>query len=179
MSPSRSPDVPPSPEEGVFSITRSTVINAPREKVWNVLLDFPKYSEWNPFVRAQTIVDRSKKPLPDQTPAAGKYLLMSTHIPPTMGPGSGMQRQSAFEIITHVDNENFRVAWRNIAAPAWILWAERWQTLTDAGEGKTRYQTTEVFGGLAAYIVKWLFGEKLKFSFEEMGRALKERSEQA
>lgn len=28
------------------------IINAPAEKVWNVLMDFEKYGQWNPFVKS-------------------------------------------------------------------------------------------------------------------------------
>ena len=27
------------------------IINAPVEKVWNVLTDFPQYPNWNPFIK--------------------------------------------------------------------------------------------------------------------------------
>lgn len=41
--------IPPLPA-GVFSVGASSLIDAPIDKVWNILLDFQSYSEWNPFV---------------------------------------------------------------------------------------------------------------------------------
>jgi ribosome-associated toxin RatA of RatAB toxin-antitoxin module len=32
------------------SITTAIVMNANREKVWNILSDFPAYPDWNPFI---------------------------------------------------------------------------------------------------------------------------------
>jgi len=38
--------VPPLAEHGLFSITASSTINAPVDKVWDALLDFPSYVHW-------------------------------------------------------------------------------------------------------------------------------------
>lgn len=123
------------------------------------------------------MVDESKKPLRDQTPAVGKYLLMSVHIPPTMGEASFLQKQSASEIITTVDHTHHRVAWRNIAAPAFLLGAERWQALSEVN-GKTKYESIEVFTGILAYIVKFFMRDGLVKGFNAMAEGLKRRSEQ-
>ncbi|KII90105.1 hypothetical protein PLICRDRAFT_40307 [Plicaturopsis crispa FD-325 SS-3] len=169
--------LPPRATDGVFAVQATALIDAPREKVWSVLLDFPSYTEWNPFVREQMIVDKSKKRLDDQTPAEGKYLhITRVHIPPTMD--HVRFPSSAFEMITTVDHENYRVAWINLAAPKWILNAERWQSLTVTDDGKTKYETIEVFGGIFAYLVKFFVGAGLNKGFHEAGQALKRRSEE-
>ncbi|KAG5644274.1 hypothetical protein DXG03_008759 [Asterophora parasitica] len=169
--------LPPSVDSGVFMVSSSILIDAPREKVWSVMLDFPSYKEWNPFVRGQTITDKSGNPLPDQTPAEGKYLLIApVHLPPTMGEPGWFQKQSAFEIITAVDHENYRVAWVNIALPKFLLSAERWQILTQV-DGKTKYQTTEVFGGIIAYIVNFFMYKKLVLGFNAQAEGLKKQAE--
>jgi uncharacterized membrane protein len=36
----------------MHEITTEIEIEATAEKVWNILLDFPSYPEWNPFVRS-------------------------------------------------------------------------------------------------------------------------------
>lgn len=43
---STSSNLPPPSSNGVFSVSASILIDAPREKVWQILLDFPKYREW-------------------------------------------------------------------------------------------------------------------------------------
>ena len=40
------PDVPPLAKSSVFIIRSSINISAPKQKVWEVLLDFPSYGEW-------------------------------------------------------------------------------------------------------------------------------------
>lgn len=88
------------------------------------------------------------------------------------------QKQSAFEIITVLDHENYRCAWENIEMPRWIMNAERWQWLTVVN-GKTRYESQEVFGGLAAYFIRFFLKGKLQEGFSAMGQALKKRAEEA
>ena len=44
-------------------------------------------------------------------------------------------------------------------------------------DGKTKYESLEVFKGPAAYITKWFYGKGLNQGVEEMGRGLKERAE--
>ncbi|KDQ55901.1 hypothetical protein JAAARDRAFT_313538 [Jaapia argillacea MUCL 33604] len=160
---------------GVVAVSASTIIDSPRDNVWRVLLDFPSYGEWNPFVRAQAIVNADKTPCQDPTPAEGKHLLIYANIPPTMD--KTPSKPSAFEIITLVDNENYRISWRNIDFPSKLLVANRWQTLSEVEGGKTKYETTEVFNGLAAYYIRWFLAKDLQKSFDAFAEGLKMRSE--
>lgn len=121
-------------------------------------------------------MDKSKKKLDDQTPAKGKYLLMQTHIPPTMDDSVGAV--SAFEQITHIDDQTYRLAWINLL-PSWLVRAERWQALSRTEDGKTLYETREVFAGVGAYLIKWFLFGNLEKSFQAMAESLKVRSEQS
>lgn len=40
------PVLPPKASDGVLTVTASSIIDAPIEKVWEVLLDFSSYPEW-------------------------------------------------------------------------------------------------------------------------------------
>ncbi|KAL1679425.1 hypothetical protein EV122DRAFT_209991 [Schizophyllum commune] len=177
--------LPPSVKDGVFAASASCVIDAPREKVWQILCDFPKYKEWNPFVRGQTVVDAFGKPLEDQTPHPGQSLyIYPVHIPPCLGEPSKSTRVSgASEVITVVDHENYRTAWQNVALPEflrpYLMNADRWQILTEVEGGKTKYETIEVFGGIAGYLIKWFVGSGLQAGFEAMAEALKKRAEES
>ena len=124
----------------------------------------------------KTNVDKdSKKRLDDQTPAKGKYLLMQSHLPPTMDDSAPVQ--PGFDLITHFDDVTHRMCWINLLYP-WILRGERWQALSTTADGKTLYESREVFGGLGGYIIRLLFGTKLMMSFNAMADALKARAEQ-
>lgn len=41
--------LPPLRSSGVFSVSASISIDAPLEKVWTILLDFPSYKKWQEF----------------------------------------------------------------------------------------------------------------------------------
>jgi len=165
--------------KGVFSVGTSITIDAPIEKVWSILLDFPCYHEWNPFVRAQTVVDPTTElPLPDQTPFPGLLLHMSPiHIPARMSTAPASHTHSTDVLITAVDTVNQRLAWRLHGPPRWVLQSERWQALSLTRDGRTRYETVEVFGGIGAYAVKLWVGEGLEGAFKAMAEGLKTRAE--
>ncbi|KXN83163.1 hypothetical protein AN958_01764 [Leucoagaricus sp. SymC.cos] len=168
----------PLQENHVFTASGSSLIDAQADRVWPAVIDFQSYKMWNPLVRNQVVTDSRKNPLPDQTPRVGSHLYMyPVHLPPTMDDASigVFSRGSAFCILTALDHEDFKIAWRLSGLPTWILWSERWQWLTeteadlDDGKGKrwvTKYESVEVFGGLAAYFVKWFVGSKLNQASE-------------
>ena len=41
--------LPPLSSRGVFSVAASSSIDAPLEKVWSIMLDFPSYKKWQEF----------------------------------------------------------------------------------------------------------------------------------
>jgi hypothetical protein len=94
-----------------------------------------------------------------------------------MGEPGWFQKQSAFEMITTVDHENYRVAWVNVSLPRFLLYAERWQSLSVDEDGKTRYETIEVFSGVLAYVIKVLMRKKLVMGFNAQAEGLKQRAE--
>ncbi|KAH9921148.1 uncharacterized protein B0H18DRAFT_880402 [Fomitopsis serialis] len=158
---------------GVVTLSASSVIDAPIEKVWDVLCNFQSYGEWH----AQIIVDgKTKEPLPDQTARENAYLLMEVHIPPssdfTRSPTS-----QPLEIITTVDHTNHRIAWAN-CMPKWLVNAERWQALSVVEDGKTLYETREDMSGIGAYFIKWFMYGSLMKGFQAVADGLKKRAEQ-
>lgn len=92
---------------------------------------------------------------------------------------TGTKASTAEEILTCVDDENFRLAWRFATPARWLINAERWQILRDGGPGdqETVYETWEFFGGLLAYVIRFFMSVKLQSSFDAMSSALKERAE--
>ncbi|PFH46304.1 hypothetical protein AMATHDRAFT_155684 [Amanita thiersii Skay4041] len=172
---------------GAFSVSATATIDAPIDLVWDVLLDFPSYSQWQvfpsislcPIDRGQVITDKNKRPLADQTPEVGKYLLIApVHLPPTMGKPGWFGTSSAFEIISAVDHDEHRVAWINIDMPRFLLNAERWQVLSVDPTGQTKYETREVFGGFFSYFIKFFLQSSLVHGFSAQAEGLKKRAEQ-
>ncbi len=113
--------------------------------------------------------------LDDQTPAEGKYVLMKTHIPPTLDDVAWTQ--DAFEMIIAYDDVNRRMAWQSLL-PEWLVKAERWQALSTTADGKTFYESREIFAGAGAYLIKWLISTPLMQSFDAMADAVQTQSEQ-
>ena len=96
-----------------------------------------------------------------------------------MGKPKLFQKAWAFERITEADAVNYRLAWEFWASlPKWVLYAERWQTLTDEGNGQTRYHTFEEFTGVLAHVVKWTQQKGLGKGFVAMAETLKARAEE-
>lgn len=172
-------DVPREDAGTVFFIRSSIAISAPKQKVWDVLVDFPSYSEWNPYIRTvELISDKDKKPLASHTVALGQHVRLRLHTPPTMN-DADTKASVTEEIITHFDSDTFRFAWRFATPSRWLITAQRWQVLREGPEGETIYESWEFFGGLAAYAIRFFMGTKLQAAFDTMSHALKERAERA
>ncbi|KAI0685115.1 hypothetical protein C8T65DRAFT_592810 [Cerioporus squamosus] len=167
-SPAKS-NLPEPSYAGIITFYVTSEIDAPIEKVWAVLTDFEKYPEWTIVV-----TDRSKKKLEDQTPAKGKYVYEETHMPPTMD--DSVSRGSTIEEIICFDDVTYRLAWRGLW-PSWFLKDERWQVLSTTEDGRTLYESREVFGGIGAYLIKWFYHSKLMGCFSAMAETLRTRCE--
>ncbi|KAJ7585343.1 hypothetical protein C8J56DRAFT_788286 [Mycena floridula] len=165
---------------GLFDAHANILINASIDKVWSILLDFPSYPDWNPFVRSQIVTDADFNPLADQTPRENLRIIIQSQIPPLKPPVSAttpanpLNAHTTMENITHVDNAEFAVAWALLDTPE--INAERWSVLSDF-EGQTFYESREVYSGLGAAAVELLFKKGLNEGFEAQAEALKERAE--
>jgi hypothetical protein len=124
--------------------------------------------------RSQVLVDSLKRPLADQTPDVGKNLELKVHLPPTSDIAT-----SSSEIITIFSPTNYTLAWKYTGAPEYLLYSERWQVLSRTPEGKTLYETREIFYGPLAYLVKTLMYNALIQGFETVANDLKSRVEQS
>ncbi|KAJ7938362.1 hypothetical protein B0H13DRAFT_1587819 [Mycena leptocephala] len=170
--------LPPISSSGVFTVADSILIDATREKVWQVLLDFGSYKEWSELFRGQTLVSKAGTALADQTPAANTLMLISpVHLPPTMGEPGFMQSHNTTVLITAIDHENYRASWVTAGGlPKWALYAQRWQMLT-VEDGKTKYESIEVFSGILAYVVQLFTGRSLVLGVKAMAEGLKSQCE--
>ncbi|KAJ7601006.1 hypothetical protein C8J56DRAFT_23715 [Mycena floridula] len=170
--------IPTLADNAVLILHASIIIDAPVEKVWDILLDFPSYEKWNAFVRAQTIIDpQTGAALASQTlTGPGQKMRLNTHLPPTLGEGSFFQKNTTHVLSIAMDPINHRAAWIT-TTPKFLLYAERWQTLTVLEDGKVKYDTIETFQGILAYFVKWFVGSNLRLAFKAMAEGLKNRAE--
>jgi len=118
-------------------------------------------------------------PLPDneQYPQENKRLIMRVQIPPlplpvsASTPDNPLHTQFTTENITAVQFEQGRLAWKYLADQ--ILESERWQAVTDLGNGRVLYESREVYDGPGASLVQSLYGSGLQEGFEAQAQGLK------
>ncbi|PCH43113.1 hypothetical protein WOLCODRAFT_103101 [Wolfiporia cocos MD-104 SS10] len=164
-APKFSEHLPAPSYKGKVSLTTSIVIDAPIEKVWEIILDFQSFSEWY-----------TKKRVADQTPREGSYLILDVYAPPTDSP-KAKPATRPLERIIELDENAHRIAWVG-EGPQWLLRAERWQALSVVEGGKTLYETREVMSGPLSYVVRWFMARNLQKGFNASGECLKKRAEE-
>ena len=143
---------------GFFAVQASIAIDAPVERVWSVLVDLKRYSEWNTFV-----------PSMQSSFQVGDPLTMQVQM------RKNLRTQSTLTITT-IDPYRM-LAWK-ARTPPWLLSVERSQMLLPIDEQSTEYRTREVYSGIFAPVLKILFGKDLQRGFQVVAHDLKDRAEQ-
>lgn len=147
-----------------MTITRTSVraeveIDAPIERVWQILTDVRRYGEWNPFTPSVETTLEIGAPVDMRVRLVGESLM------------------SQREYVTR--NAPYTLGWEMKAGLRAILHAERLQTLTALDEGRTRYSTEDRFSGWLRALVLALFGRAMERGFTDCGLALKEAAERS
>jgi hypothetical protein len=145
-------------------LTEPIDIDAPPALVWEIMVDFERYPEWNPlnrFFRLDTYA------APGQTVTFG----------PRWGPYDSNRLGDAgftqHETLT-VWEEDCCLAYATISR--WVN-AERTQYLAPLPNNRTRYYTYERTAGLLAPVVRRVYGRRIVAGFIANGLALKQRAE--
>lgn len=170
----------PSVRPGVFNAQTRIHLTTTVPAVWSALTNFPLYPTWNPFVRSAVVAIPLNSTVPPQYPVEGYHLFLRTQIPALplpvdeTTPDNPLHTQFASENITHVQEELGRLAWAYMAGVVNLaLQAERWQAVSDLGNGTVLYESREEFYGPAAVALKALMGKALQESFDAQGLGLK------
>ncbi|KAJ4343803.1 hypothetical protein N0V87_000085 [Didymella glomerata] len=173
------PDVP----QGVFNVSTRIEIRSNKHAAWNALTDFPKYPEWNPFVRASIMISADNTTLRDQYPKENRRLFLRTQIPALPlpvnenTPDVEARTQYSYENVTAVQRKQGRLAWEFVPTTELErqidLQSERWSAVSNIGRGKVLYESREVFHGSTAELLAAQIGGALQTSFEAQGQALK------
>lgn len=141
-----------------FSIDHSLEVNAPPEKVWEVISDLDSYGEWNPFVRE---CRSSLKP--------GDPLRMKVQL------GSSVREE---EEIVEQYTEGKGFAYGMKPPPLGALKSFRSHRIEPLGEGKSRYISHFELNGWLAPVVKAFVGSKLQTGFDDMSEGIRKRAEE-
>jgi hypothetical protein len=132
-------------------------IDAPADRVWQVIADLDRYPEWNPFV----VACRSSL-------APGDPIEMRVHVFRSF---AQPQRETIFE---HVPGRRLCYGVPRQALGA--LASQRCHHLESQG-ARTRYTSEFELRGWLAPLVRLLLGRRLEAGFSAMSAALKARAE--
>jgi hypothetical protein len=131
-------------------------INAPPERVWNVLLDFATWKEWNPFI--PSIAGR---------PEVGAYLRISVSPP-------GMKSME-FKPKVFVVRPGEEIIWGG-SFLLFVYRGDHTMSLEPLPGGGTRFRQRERFRGPMVLLMGRMF-KPTEQGYHQMNQALKRRVE--
>lgn len=140
-----------------FVIEHQFEIDAPASLVWQVLTDFPRYAEWNPFLPACSSTLQAGDPI-------------DLHV--KLGARPQLQREW---IIEHRPGRRF--AYRMKPAPLSALSSQRSHDVEALGGTRTRYRSYFHLKGWLMPLVRALLGRRLETGFAQMSEGLKQQVE--
>ena len=135
-------------------------INAPAERVWEVLTDFASYPQWNPFIRQATGVPRTGERLEVRLEPPG---------------GRGMTFKP--KVLNAEPNRELR--WLGHILVPGLFDGEHSFIIQPLEENHIRFVQREAFKGVLVPLFARSLDTNTQRGFEEMNRALKERAEAA
>jgi hypothetical protein len=144
----------------MHEITTEIEIEATAEKVWTILLDFPSYPEWNPFVRSITGVAK-----------AGDRLAI--FVQPEGGKGMTFRPT----VLTVIPNQELRWVGR-LLLPG-IFDGEHYFKISLVAPGRVKFVHGEKFSGVLVPFAKSRLDGGIKAGFLASNQALKARAERA
>jgi hypothetical protein len=142
----------PHAESDAPTVRVELVIAAPPRAVWDVLVDFPRYPEWNPFTVG---VETSGK--------VGDPVLLDVQLG---------ERRLAMRERMRVHEPGRRIGWGLRILGGVLLDCTRVQELEDLGDGRTRYVCHESFRGLLVPLFFNRYREAMQRGFSATGEAL-------
>lgn len=139
-----------------LTIDETIEIDAPAEKVWEVLTDFERYGEWNPFcIEAASTL----------TP--GEPIDMQVRL-------GGNQRAQREWIRTHTPGTEFSYAMKPVGLGA--LHSLRSHTVVPLGPDRSRYESRFTLAGWLSPVVVFALGKHLRAGFGAMTAGVGKRA---
>lgn len=132
-------------------------IHTPLQNVWNVLMDFQSYPEWNPFVKS---IEGDVSP--------GHMLSVTLQLP------GEKEMNFTPRVLRAEPNQEFR--WKGKLFIKGLFDGEHYFILNPLPNGSTALKHGETFSGILPRLMPGIL-EKTKTGFQNMNVALKERCE--
>jgi len=133
-------------------------INAPAQRVWEVLTDLAAYPEWNPMIRR----------------ASGE-LKTGSRLKIYFNPTG--KRGSTFHPKLLVVEPNRELRWQGQPGVPYIIESEHFFIITPIGGNRVRLTHDMIFYGLIIPFIRNIVIKSSEGPFIKMNRALKERAE--
>ena len=140
----------------MLSITFTRDIKAPKQAVWDVIVDTAAYAQWNPFV-----------PACDSSFVVGSPIVMKVRLLPslTITQKETIQQNRPGEFLAY-----------GINIPLSILSSTRQHVLTAIDENTTRYESVFILQGFLSPLVSLMLKTQLTRGFSEMTEGLVQRA---
>jgi len=133
-------------------------IEAPAERVWQVLTDFAAFPHWNPFIRKAT-------------GEAKTGARLEVYIQPSRARGM------TFRPTVIRAEPNRELSWLGRLFVRGLFDGEHVFTIEPVGSGRVRFAQRELFSGLLVPLFARGLDADTRRGFEEMNQALKARAE--
>jgi hypothetical protein len=146
------------PEQFMKELLTEIEINAPPERVWQLLTDFASFPQWNPFIRRAS-----------GEPKKGAQL--QVYLQPSGAKGMTFRPK----VLKAEPARELR--WLGHFLIPGLFDGEHIFTIEPLEAGRVRFVQREIFTGiLVPLFMRWL-GKDTRRGFEEMNQALKVRAE--
>lgn len=139
------------------TISADIVIDAPAREIWDILADFHRYAEWNPFIR---------KAEGSATP--GERITIRVH--------QLDRKPSTFKPRIVAAERGRELRWRGHVIVPGVFDGEHAFELAPAGDGAVRVTQSETFSGLLVPFIGGLIDATVD-RFDALNNALKARVE--
>ncbi|AQA18801.1 hypothetical protein BST95_11685 [Halioglobus japonicus] len=133
-------------------------IEAPAALVWQVVVDFANYGEWNAFC-----------------PSMEAELVLGAPVVMKVDLGFGLSDQ--VEYMSCIEAPH-RIAWAMENKPGDPIHAERWQVIEPIDDNRCTYVSYDEFTGPEVQGMVEMMGEAVRKGFNICGEGLKGRAEQ-
>lgn len=141
-----------------MKIIKSNIeISAPKNLVWEILLDFNNYHLWNPFtpkIETDLVIGNDVK----------------LHVAMNLDGKTQIQKENLLWV-----NKEESIAWG--ITSVFPVTTERAQILTSLADNLTLYETYDKFWGPLTPLVMLLYKNKIQNGFDACAKGLKARAE--
>ncbi len=135
-------------------IKTSILIQATAAEVWQAIIDFEKYPDWNPFIRKIT----------------GQPKIGSKLEAKILPPGFSLQ---TFKPVVKVVDENREFRWLGNIGISGLFDGAHYFQIEEVGENQVRFIHGEQFRGILVRPIMAMIGKATEAGFTAMNEALK------